>query len=140
LSDNHEIALVYFKSGFEPTDYPTDKVCIIQLLRVFNEKNKIKWNFLKEWSARLLIERSKTIKAPKIEYQLMNTKKFQQYLSEPNVLEKFGKNIDIEAIRATFFKQYSFGSVKSLNFIYTLFSIRSRSRVEKTNELILKLT
>ena len=70
----------------------------------------------------------------------MNTKKFQQYLSEPNVLEKFGKNIDIEAIRATFFKQYSFGSVKSLNFIYTLFSIRSRSRVEKTNELILKLT
>jgi hypothetical protein len=47
----------------------------------------------------------------------MNTKKFQQYLSEPNVLEKFRNNIDIEAIRATFFKQYSFGSVKSLNFI-----------------------
>ena len=47
----------------------------------------------------------------------MNTKKFQQYLSEPNVLEKFGKNIDIEEIRATFFKEYSFRSVKSLHSI-----------------------
>jgi hypothetical protein len=58
----------------------------------------------------LLIERSKAIKGPKIEYQIMNTKKFQQYLSEPGILEKFITHKDTaEAIRATYVNQYAFG-------------------------------
>lgn len=60
-----------------------------------------------------MIERSKAIKAPKIEYQLMCFKKFQQYLSEPGIIERFieDKNA-VDSIRDTFVKQYSFSSVK----------------------------
>jgi hypothetical protein len=59
-----------------------------------------------------MIERSFAIKAPKIEYHLMCTKKFQQYLSKPGVLEKFvsEKNV-LDSIRGTFFEQYSFAEV-----------------------------
>ena len=82
--------MVYYKSGFDPSDYPTEN----------------------SWSARLLIERSMAIKAPKIEYQLMCTKKFQQHLTELNVLEKFiDKPEVLDAFRATFFPQYSFNEV-----------------------------
>ena len=80
----------------------------------------------KEWTARLLIERSAAIKAPKIEYHLMCTKKFQQYLSEDGVLEKVftDKNI-VDAIRATFFNQYSFGTVYHLTCsLFTFLNIK----------------
>lgn len=51
----------------------------------------------------------------------MNTKKFQQYLSEPGVLEKFIKNKDTaEAIRATYVIQYAFGPK-----VLRLFEIKS---------------
>ena len=51
----------------------------------------------------------------------MNTKKFQQYLSEPGVLEKFIKNKDTaEAIRATYVNQYAFGPK-----VLRLFEIKS---------------
>ncbi len=40
LSDGNEIALVYFKSGFEPTDYPTDKVLIKQFKVFITKENK----------------------------------------------------------------------------------------------------
>jgi len=40
LSDGNEIALVYFKSGFEPTDYPTDKVFIKQFQVSITKENK----------------------------------------------------------------------------------------------------
>jgi glutathione synthase len=68
----------------------------------------------KEWNARLMIERSKAIKAPKIEYQLAGFKKFQQVLSKPGVIEKFieDKNI-VDMIRATFVDQFAFSLVGS---------------------------
>lgn len=70
----------------------------------------------KEWNARLLIERSKAIKAPKIEFQLLNTKKFQQCLFEQDIIEKFIEDKDVvNSLRATFVKQFSFNKVNIPN-------------------------
>ncbi|KAI9101059.1 glutathione synthase [Phlyctochytrium arcticum] len=62
-----EVAVVYFRAGYAPTDYPSRK----------------------EWNARLLIERSHAVKCPNIAYHLAGTKKVQQILTKPNVLERF---------------------------------------------------
>jgi hypothetical protein len=57
-----------------------------------------------------MIERSLAVKAPRVEYQLMGAKKFQQYLFETNTIETLLKDEDkAKAIRATFVNQYSFG-------------------------------
>ena len=45
--------------------------------------------FLKEWNARLLIEQSSAVKCPSIAYQLAGTKKIQQELAKPGVLERY---------------------------------------------------
>lgn len=56
----NEVAVVYFRAGYAPTDYsgPT------------------------EWDARLKIERSTAIKSPNIGYHLAGTKKVQQVLAQ----------------------------------------------------------
>ena len=61
-----EVAVVYFRSGYSPDQYPTEA----------------------EWDARLLIERSRAVKCPSIAYHLAGTKKVQQVLAEPGVLEE----------------------------------------------------
>lgn len=43
---------------------------------------------IKEWNARLLIERSFSIKCPSISYHLAGTKKIQQVISNKDILEK----------------------------------------------------
>jgi glutathione synthase len=59
-----------------------------------------------------MIERSKAIKAPKIEYHLLGTKKFQEYISRPGIMEKYIKDkYVLDTLRGTFVKLYSFGSV-----------------------------
>lgn len=65
--DGKEISVVYFRAGYEPGHYPTQR----------------------EWDARLMIERSKAIKCPSIYYHLAGTKKVQQALARPGVLELF---------------------------------------------------
>ncbi|KAJ3318674.1 Glutathione synthetase [Blyttiomyces sp. JEL0837] len=70
--DGEEVAVVYFRAGYAPTDYPTAK----------------------EWTARLLIERSYAIKCPNISYHLVGSKKVQQILAQPNVLERFVKDAE----------------------------------------------
>ncbi|KAI4504794.1 hypothetical protein M0802_000344 [Mischocyttarus mexicanus] len=67
IVDNLIVAVVYFRSGYELQAYPTEK----------------------EWAVRLLIERSKAIKCPSIQYHLAGTKKIQQALVEPSVLNMF---------------------------------------------------
>ncbi|KMQ91518.1 glutathione synthetase [Lasius niger] len=64
------VAVVYYRSGYELEAYPTDK----------------------EWDIRLLIERSRAIKCPSVQYHLAGTKKVQQSLAQPNVLKKFLKD------------------------------------------------
>lgn len=65
--DGHEIAVVYFRCGYSPDQYPSADGC--------------------EWDARLTIERSRAIKCPSISYHLAGTKKVQQILAKPGVLE-----------------------------------------------------
>ncbi|CAN8255708.1 unnamed protein product [Cochlearia groenlandica] len=76
-----EVAVVYFRSGYSPTDYPSES----------------------EWDARLLIEQSSAVKCPSIAYHLTGTKKIQQELAKPGVLERFLDNKeDIAKLRKCF--------------------------------------
>ncbi|KAH7572013.1 hypothetical protein JRO89_XS04G0185400 [Xanthoceras sorbifolium] len=70
LVGGQEIAVVYFRAGYTPTDYPSES----------------------EWRARLLMEQSSAVKCPSISYHLAGTKKIQQELAKPNVLERFLDN------------------------------------------------
>jgi len=65
--NNFVVSVVYFRSGYVPDQLPTKK----------------------EWDARLLLERSQAIKCPSIQYHLAGTKKVQQALAKPGVLEMF---------------------------------------------------
>ncbi|KAG1692936.1 Glutathione synthetase [Nymphon striatum] len=61
-----------------------------------------------DWSASLLVERSKAIKCPPVQYHLAGCKKIQQVICEPGVLEKFISNPEtITHMRETFAKIYS---------------------------------
>lgn len=81
-----EVAVIYFRAGYSPDHYPSDK--IIQ--------------------ARLDMERSKAIKCPSVHYQLAGCKKVQQALANPGTLERFVKDESVlKRIRATFAGQYS---------------------------------
>ncbi|GKV20594.1 hypothetical protein SLEP1_g30693 [Rubroshorea leprosula] len=64
--------------------------------------NVAAFNF-QEWNARLLMEQSSAIKCPSISYHLAGTKKIQQELAKPNVLERFLENKeDIAKVRECF--------------------------------------
>ncbi|KAK9292631.1 hypothetical protein L1049_020606 [Liquidambar formosana] len=65
LIGGQAVAVVYFRAGYAPNDYPSES----------------------EWRARLLMEQSSAIKCPSISYHLAGTKKIQQELAKPNVLE-----------------------------------------------------
>ncbi|XP_069177292.1 glutathione synthetase isoform X2 [Procambarus clarkii] len=67
IIDDDEIAVVYFRAGYEPGHYHSEA----------------------EWEARLTIERSRAIKCPSIQYHLAGTKKVQQEIARPGVLQKF---------------------------------------------------
>ncbi|KAG8090058.1 hypothetical protein GUJ93_ZPchr0011g27923 [Zizania palustris] len=68
--DGQTVSVVYFRAGYSPNDYPSEV----------------------EWGARLLMEQSSAIKCPSISYHLVGTKKIQQELAKPNVLERFLDN------------------------------------------------
>ncbi|CAJ1960908.1 unnamed protein product [Sphenostylis stenocarpa] len=79
--DGHPISVVYFRAGYTPKDYPSES----------------------EWRARLLMEQSSAIKCPSISYHLVGTKKIQQELAKPGVLERFVENKDhVAKLRACF--------------------------------------
>ena len=61
------ISVAYFRAGYTPTDYPSEK----------------------EWDARSLIESSSAVRCPTVAVQLAGAKKIQQDLAGPGVLEKF---------------------------------------------------
>ncbi|XP_036273383.1 glutathione synthetase isoform X4 [Pipistrellus kuhlii] len=84
--DGQEIAVVYFRDGYMPSQY--------------NQQN---------WEARLLMERSCAVKCPDIATQLAGTKKVQQELSRVGVLEMLlpDQPEAVARLRATFAGQYS---------------------------------
>ncbi|XP_067130688.1 glutathione synthetase-like isoform X2 [Centruroides vittatus] len=80
-----EVAVVYYRTGYDPSQYNA-----------------------KDWEIRLLIEKSKAIKCPSIRYHLAGTKKIQQELTKPGILEKFLPNLSSASkIREIFANQYS---------------------------------
>ncbi|XP_064394858.1 glutathione synthetase-like isoform X2 [Halichondria panicea] len=86
LVSGQEVAVVYFRTGYSPEQYPTDK----------------------EWDARLLCEMSRASNCPSVGYQLAGTKKVQQALTVPGILEKFCDDSDaVASIRTTFAGIYS---------------------------------
>ncbi|XP_014477401.1 PREDICTED: glutathione synthetase-like isoform X2 [Dinoponera quadriceps] len=72
IVENMVVAVVYYRSGYQLEAYPTAQ----------------------EWDIRLLIERSRAIKCPSIQYHLAGTKKVQQSLAQSSVLKKFLKDED----------------------------------------------
>ena len=79
---------MYFRCGYSPDQYPSADGC--------------------EWEARLTIERSRAIKCPSIAYHLAGTKKVQQILTHPGVLEDLmGDDDKVKKIRASFTGLYS---------------------------------
>lgn len=69
-----EISVVYFRAGYGPSDYPTSL----------------------EWDTRYKLESSLSIKCPTIALQLSGSKKVQQELSIPDILEYFLKDTEYE--------------------------------------------
>ncbi|XP_055914071.1 glutathione synthetase-like isoform X2 [Eupeodes corollae] len=67
LIDGQEVSVVYFRAGYEPGHYHSQN----------------------EWDARYLVECSRAIKSPSIHYHLAGTKKVQQALATPGILERF---------------------------------------------------
>lgn len=80
------VSVAYFRSGYAPGDYPTDK----------------------EWHARAVLERSNAVKCPSVAVQLVGTKKIQQLLDCSGEVERFiNDSKEISAIRDTFATQLS---------------------------------
>eukprot|EP01041_Mallomonas_annulata_P001976 gene1976-3842_t len=89
-----KVSVAYFRAGYAPTDYPTER----------------------EWEARTLIEMSSAVKCPSVGYQLAGTKKIQQVLTEPGQVERFlGEGQDSALLRQVFAEQYSLGPMSSLS-------------------------
>jgi len=88
LEASKEIAVVYYRYAYDPTNY----------------------NFEGSWELRLLLERSRAIKCPSINFHLSGAKKFQQVLNSPEQLEKYLDKKDAEALAQTFCKFWSLDS------------------------------
>ncbi|CAB3365665.1 Hypothetical predicted protein [Cloeon dipterum] len=85
ILDDMEVGVIYFRAGYEPGHYHSEN----------------------EWNARLLMERSRAIKCPSIYYHLAGTKKVQQALAKPGVLEKFLSPDKTSVVKEIFTGLYS---------------------------------
>jgi glutathione synthase len=87
-----EVAVVYYRAGYAPTDYPDGDTGI-------------------EWQAREKLECSRATKCPSLGYHLAGTKKVQQELARPGVLERFfpGEADKVQGMRGAFAGLYSLG-------------------------------
>ena len=87
---------------------------------------------VKDWKARELIERSKAIKCPNINYHLAGCKKIQQVLFEnESLINRYLKDDKVaQKIRDTFVEQYSFGTEKDEEII--------KMMLEKSEQFVLK--
>ena len=92
--DNMEVAVVYYRAGYAPTDYPAGYQGV-------------------EWAARAKLECTRATKCPSLGYHLAGTKKVQQELARPGVLERFfpGENERdmVDGMRSAFAGLYSLG-------------------------------
>ncbi|XP_020808427.1 glutathione synthetase isoform X1 [Drosophila serrata] len=99
LLGNLEVAVIYFRAGYEPGHYHSQA----------------------EWDARYLMETSLAIKCPSIHYHLAGTKKVQQALAQPAVLERFINDPDeIKAVGKIFTGLYSLDDNEAGNATYEM--------------------
>ncbi|KAH8342921.1 hypothetical protein KR059_001812 [Drosophila kikkawai] len=99
LLGNQEVAVIYFRAGYEPGHYHSQA----------------------EWDARYLMETSLAIKCPSIHYHLAGTKKVQQALAQPAVLERFINDPDeIKAVGKIFTGLYSLDDNEAGNATYEM--------------------
>ena len=83
--DGSLFSVVYFRAGYSPEDYPSER----------------------EWKARRLLEVSRAVKCPSAAVQLAGAKKVQQQLAQADVLERLDPK-GAEDMRHCFAGQYSF--------------------------------
>ncbi|KAL4538452.1 hypothetical protein Ndes2526B_g03244 [Nannochloris sp. 'desiccata'] len=81
IIDGHVASVVYFRAGYTPDDYYTEK----------------------EWQAREIIESSNTVACPSVSLQLAGSKKVQQDIANPGVLERFAASPQDAELMRTFF-------------------------------------
>ncbi|CAD7090096.1 unnamed protein product [Hermetia illucens] len=99
IVDGNYVNVVYFRAGYEPGHYHSQN----------------------EWDARYLIEFSKAIKCPTINYHLAGTKKVQQALAAPGILKRFVNDPEkIQAIREIFTGLYSLDDDEAGNEAYKM--------------------
>lgn len=96
-----EVAVVYFRAGYAPTDYPSG----------YNTKDGTGV----EWLARERLERGSATKCPSLGYHLAGTKKVQQELARMGIVEQFfpaetDGNGKAAQIRTAFAGLYSLGA------------------------------
>lgn len=82
------MSVAYFRTGYMPYEYIDER----------------------DWRARALIERSTAAACPSVAMQLVGTKKIQQVLGEPGVLERFLDKPAAALVRATLVRQYDLAS------------------------------
>ncbi|KDO25173.1 glutathione synthetase [Saprolegnia parasitica CBS 223.65] len=80
VDGKYEVAVAYFRAGYTPTDYPSER----------------------EWAGRDTIETSRAIKCPNVTYHLAGTKKVQQVLADPAQLRRFMSDADSRVLEACF--------------------------------------
>ena len=81
IDHNVEVGLVYYRYCYDPSQYPEGE---------------------NSWQLRLKIETSKAIKCPSIGYHLSGVKKFQQILTDEDVLTKFLPEQQSSLLHSTF--------------------------------------
>lgn len=91
LDDLKEIAVVYFRYGYDPTNY----------------------TFEGSWETRLLLERSRAIKCPSINFHLSGAKKFQQVLNSSEQLERYLSSDEATKLHNAFCRFWSIESEQS---------------------------
>lgn len=91
-SNEQEIGLVYFRSGYIPEHY-VNEAC---------------------WTLREKIEQSLAIKCPTVRSQLAGCKLVQEYLSRDRIVEKFIEDrSQVEQIRSTFARMFRFDDLQT---------------------------
>lgn len=88
LIDGLEYGVVYYRSGYTASDYPSDV----------------------EWKGRLILESSCALKCPDVGSQLAGMKKTQQVLAELGILERFLSPKECEQVRCSFAGLYALES------------------------------
>ena len=90
-----EVAVVYYRAGYAPTDYPSGKGGA-------------------EWLARERLERGRATKCPNLGYHLAGTKKVQQELAREGAVERFfpddGAAATARLVRSAFAGLYGLGA------------------------------